>query len=303
MCIEPVMATVICTAFGTVVHDWRLIKMGIRNNCLVIFMCLLVGFFYALIAICWQSSWGIFPTGEMAARGQYKALWYGTLQAFNAGAAVALALLGDNKCGIVGVAICSTFLPPITNTGVLWAYVCHLSWRGFNEQWQTYNISGEMWVMKPSFLPETGYDWTWYPDMRWEAMYLSWISAVYTYINCVFLYLACVLLLKLKEVAPLGKMDKTARFFQQDIPEYRRQRGSTIVGTNYDTIGQNILEEWARLTGVDPKVLMSNSAEARVTQLQTLRDLADDVENDDVYHSVTKGAFGKPDVSYDHFFA
>lgn len=71
------MATVICGAFGTgklklramsyqrsltlyaityqnlVVHDWSLIKMGIRNNCIVLLICLLVGYLYALIAILW----------------------------------------------------------------------------------------------------------------------------------------------------------------------------------------------------------------------------------------------------------
>lgn len=43
MCIEPVMATVIAGAFGAVVHDWSLIRMGIRNNCIILVVCLLVG--------------------------------------------------------------------------------------------------------------------------------------------------------------------------------------------------------------------------------------------------------------------
>ena len=55
MCIEPVMATSIAAAFGTVVQDWGLIKMGIRNNCVIMVVCLLVGFLYALIGICWEA--------------------------------------------------------------------------------------------------------------------------------------------------------------------------------------------------------------------------------------------------------
>lgn len=44
--------------------------------------------------------------------------------------------------------------------------------------------------------------------------------------------------------------------------------------------------------------MLSTKPEARVTQLQTLKDLINDVENDDVYQSVTKGAIGRPDVSW-----
>lgn len=43
MCIEPVMATVLAGAFGTVVHDWSLIKLGAKNNCVVLVICLAVG--------------------------------------------------------------------------------------------------------------------------------------------------------------------------------------------------------------------------------------------------------------------
>ena len=119
----------------------------------------------------------MFPTSEMVARGIYKVFWYGTIQAFVAGCAVAISMLSGNQVIFVGVAICSTFLPPICNTGVLWAWVCHMCWQGYinNEQYQAYNISGEIWIMKPSFLPDPDYTYIWYPDMRWEAMYMSWI--------------------------------------------------------------------------------------------------------------------------------
>ena len=70
MCIEPVIATVLCkfqviiiqenfnnvfiaAAFGTVVRDKGLIKTGIRNNFVVLLICLLVGFIYGLIALNW----------------------------------------------------------------------------------------------------------------------------------------------------------------------------------------------------------------------------------------------------------
>lgn len=41
------------------------------------------------------------------------------------------------------------------------------------------------------------------------------------------------------------------------------------VDTN-DTIGENILREWAQIAGLDPRVLLANTPQARVTQLQVI---------------------------------
>lgn len=48
---------------------------------------------------------------------------------------------------------------------------------------------------------------------------------------------------------------------------------------------------------MDPIRLLSDKPEAKVTQIQTLKDLICDVENDDVYRSVTRGVIGSPEVS------
>lgn len=184
----------------------------------------------------------------MSSRGLWKSLWYGALQAAWAGGAIALALLSCNQCAIVGVAITSTFMPPVLNSGILWAYVCHLSWRGLNQEYQTYNVSGTLVEMKPAWAPMGDYTPTYYVDMRWECMYMSYISALYTYVNVVCLWLGCVVTLKMKEIAPLGKLEPNKRFFQEDLRAYREynanMRKSMAVGTN-DTIGNQVLREWA----------------------------------------------------------
>ncbi|KAI1305839.1 hypothetical protein HDE_01338 [Halotydeus destructor] len=299
MCIEPVMATVLAGAFGTVVKDWSLIKIGIRNNFIVLFICLVMGFVYALIGILWAPQWNVmWPTSEMVVRGLWKSLWYGALQAAAAGGAVALSLLNNNQCAIVGVAVASTFMPPFLNTGILWAYTCHLSWRGMGQEYQTYNISGNLYRLKEAWAPMEGYAIVYYPDMRWECMYMSYISALYTYVNVACLYLFCVLTLKLKEVAPLGGLEPNKRFFQEDIPKYReynqQQRKSLATGMGTgDNMGSQILREWAKVAGLDPNVLLSDRPEARITQLQTLRDLVQDIENDQVYNTVTRNIMGQ----------
>lgn len=114
MCIEPVMATVLVGAFGTVIHDYSLIKAGIRNNVIVIVECIVIGFGYGMIAMNWSIEWSppdeIWPTEEMRTRGLYRSLWVGALQSSAAGGAVALSLLNNNYTALVGVAIASTFL-------------------------------------------------------------------------------------------------------------------------------------------------------------------------------------------------
>lgn len=199
--------------------------------------------------MCWADYWNLtFPTSEMAGRGQWKSIWYGVMQASWAGGAIALGLLSQNATVIVGVAITSTFMPPITNTGILWAWVCHISWRGLGQDYQAYNYTGTIYMMKPAWAPYQGYTPLYYPDMRWECMYMSYISAIYTYVNVICLPLWCAIVLKMKEIVPLGNLEPNKRFFQEDLRTYREyhaeHRRSMAVGTN-DTVGEQILREWA----------------------------------------------------------
>lgn len=83
------------------------------------------------------------------------------------------------------------------------------------------------------------------------------------------------LLLKAKEVVPLGRLEPHHRFFKEDIKvarDYnRRATQAAIVGTGElaeDTIGNQILSEWANLAGLDSKTLLSDKPEARVTQVK-----------------------------------
>lgn len=182
----------------------------------------------------------------MSAYCTWNSLWFGALQASAAGGAVALSLLNNNQCAIVGVAVSSTFLPPMINVGILWSYVCHLSWRGTDQEFKAFNISGEFIRMKPAWAPMEGYTPLYYADMRWECMYMSFVSVIFCYINVVCLFLFCVLTLKMKEVAPLGNLEPNKRFFQEDIKAYReynaQYRKSIAAGA---TMGDDILREWA----------------------------------------------------------
>ena len=68
--------------------------------------------------------------------------------------------------------------------------------------------------------------------------------------NVVCLWAFCALVLKLKEVAPLGKLEPNAKFFQQDIPIYRNYiKHKQSVSVDTSDMGVDVLREWAKISG------------------------------------------------------
>lgn len=112
-----------------------------------------------------------------------------------AGGAVAITLLNDAQCPLVGVAVASTFLPPHINTGLLWAYTCHLEWRGLGQDYVAYNASGTIVHFKPAWIPQSGYKVHYYDDMRYESLALGGVSLILTYVNVVgMIFVAYIML-------------------------------------------------------------------------------------------------------------
>ena len=117
-------------------------------------------------------------------------LIYGLLQSMASGGAVAISLLNDAQCPLVGVAVASTFLPPHITSGLLWAYSCHLEWRGLSQDLDLYNgtySNGEpiLEYLKPSWEPIGRYRPHFYADMRYESLALSGVSLLLTYVNVI----------------------------------------------------------------------------------------------------------------------
>lgn len=201
MMIEPVMSTVMAITFGLVIYDGALIKHGTINCLISLFICALTGFVYGLIAFIWSYEWnpppdGIWPTYEMRVRGEWRTVWYGTLQAAAAGGAVAVTLLQDNKAALVGVAVVSTFLPPFINSGLLWAYAVHLQIRGLGQPIEPVIIRNQTFFLKNAWIPADGYKIIHSPDMRIECLALSGVSMVYTLVNVIFMLIVAFILLK-----------------------------------------------------------------------------------------------------------
>ena len=374
MCIEPVMSTILSLSLGAVLHNISLVKMGIRNNLIVVIECIIVGFIYGMVVFSWSEEWhppdDVWPTSEMVSRGTWRGVVMGALQASAAGGAVALSLLSNNWTALVGVAIASTFLPHASNCGLLWSYLVHLCWKASGQPDITVNMTtpeGHMVLMttKKAFLPLPRYKPTYSFDMREECLHLSFISLVNTYVNALCLFIWCTIIFKIKEVAPLGSFEPNSKFFREDMRVYRdhayiqangvvnepdgaprratvplnvpaanklkdifnaaadaikstdrndpslisqrssesrrggyqkRRRWSILANSNVDDLPMQILREWAELAGIDEEDLMSSTPESRQRQIDTLTDLAKEVEGDPGYISVMKSARGIPEV-------
>lgn len=310
MMIEPVMATVIAITFGLVIQDRSLTMTGVRSCIISLIICLVVGYIYGVIVFFWSEGWnpppaGVWPTPEMAVRGEWRTLWYGALQALAAGGAISVTLLNDNQAALVGVAVASTFLPPFINTGLLWAYATHITVRGNYQDLEPFTYEGKSYMLKKAWQPMKGYEVIHNVDMRWEFMALSGVSMIYTLVNIVCMLAMGYILLRAKEVVPLGSLEPNKRFFTQDIKvarDYNRRMTLLPPGTvnPEEAIGNQILTEWAQIAGLDPGTLLSEKPEAEITRRQTLFDIIGDVTSDSTYQSVTKnalGARGPSDVS------
>lgn len=140
----------------------------------------------------------------------------------------------------------------------------HLTFRGIDEDPVFMNVTSmdgakhEIW-MKPSHAAIDAYIPVYHEDMRWESLKLSLISLINCYINVICLYVFCVLVLKLKEVAPIGSFEPHRKFFQEDIKAYRdynylRRKSYAAADdtAGADDLGGQILREWAVSTYVFP---------------------------------------------------
>lgn len=64
-------------------------------------------------------------------------------------------------------------------------------------------------------------------------------------------------------------MPSDHKFFSEDIKIYRAHRKKYSNGN----IGQQILEEWADISGLNKNELLSDRPDAKATQIQTLNDI------------------------------
>ena len=118
MLISPLMGPILAATFGAVIKDHKLQYWGLANEIIGIFLCISVGFVFGLISCGLDYSFGTEKalTPEMLTRTDLHSVVVGVFIALPSGAAVAIAVLGENFGSLVGVAISASLLPPAVNT-------------------------------------------------------------------------------------------------------------------------------------------------------------------------------------------
>lgn len=201
MLISPLMGPILAATFGAVIRDLKLGWWGLRNEFIGISMCILVGFIFGL-ATCGFYNFGFHDqelTPEMIMRTNFRSVVVGICIALPSGAAVAIAVLGENFGSLVGVAISASLLPPACNTGLLWSFsFVHLIFKDVSPQFQ-------------SFIKENKYS----DNQAVELLALGAISLCVTLTNVFCIYIMGFIFLKVKEVAPAS--DDQRQFWKHDI--------------------------------------------------------------------------------------
>lgn len=202
MLISPLMGPIIAGIFGTVIKERSLQLMGLKNEMIGISLTTSVGFIFGLIVCSLDERYGVGEgiTNEMLSRCEVHSLMVGIAIALPSGAAVAIAILGENIGSLVGVAISASLLPPAVNAGVLWALslLCLL----FGSQDTRYSA-----VVKTHIYSD---------NQTLELFTLGCMSMCLTLLNVVCIYVMGVLFLKIKEVAPIVPKDQK-QFWKHDI--------------------------------------------------------------------------------------
>ena len=108
---------IIAVIFGTVVKERTLQLIGLKNEIIGIMLTVTVGFIFGLIVCSIDDRYSVGEgiTHEMLARCETHSLLVGIAIALPSGAAVAIAILGENIGSLVGVAISASLLPPAVN--------------------------------------------------------------------------------------------------------------------------------------------------------------------------------------------
>lgn len=202
MLVSPLMGPIIAIIFGTVVKERQLQLIGLKNEIIGIMLTVTVGFVFGLIVCSIDDRYSVGEgiTHEMLARCETHSLLVGIAIALPSGAAVAIAILGENIGSLVGVAISASLLPPAVNAGVLWALSCLYFLFGSEES--RYGT-----LIKTQIYSE---------NQGLELFTLGCMSISLTLLNIMCIYLGGVMFLIIKEVAPVVPKDQK-QFWKHDI--------------------------------------------------------------------------------------
>ena len=173
---------VVGLAYGTTINDWKLVRLSIRNECISLLVCIVIGLIIG--ATCGKTdladNW---PTDEMASRANLQNFLVALPVAFFSGLGVAVSLLDQQTSSLVGVAISASLLPPAVNAGIIWVFYGYVK-------------NGKITPEACEEDPESC-------DDLWADRGL--LSLFLTIANIFLIWIAGMLMFRIKEVLPINK--------------------------------------------------------------------------------------------------
>ncbi|XP_076341504.1 uncharacterized protein LOC143242049 [Tachypleus tridentatus] len=270
MLLSPLMDPIAGGTFGFITSDHGLRNMGFVSELIGLGICTIFGFLFGItfgnIYFRFRSHNKLL-TQEMLNRCEWRGLWVGLLTALPSGAGVALSLLAGNAGSLVGVGISASLLGPAVNAGLLWAFALIAS------------------IKETSFITTVDN----HTDIQTAVDFaLSGLTSfLLTLVNIVCIIISAICMLQIKQVLPFSN-----RFWKEDIKvaEQQHKRISALGRTVSEEVlhewSEEVLHEWAKVNNLDENRLFEDSPESRKIRLDTLRDIVEDVEKDDVYQTV-----------------
>mmetsp|Transcript_11091 Transcript_11091/g.12692 ORF Transcript_11091/g.12692 Transcript_11091/m.12692 type:complete len:617 (+) Transcript_11091:99-1949(+) len=235
MLVSPIMGPILGITFGITIHDFDLVKKGLKSEFAALLLCFGVGFFAGLVLGPNTYSTAVedynrqgnyfglpgFPPTEMSSRGLPQSVLWGLPVAFFSGIGVALSVLGNNTTSLVGVAISASLLPPVVNTGLL---------VGFGVTFDSYvNTS------------VTSYNIV---DDKSDLFIMAGWSLMLTVSNIVLIFIAGTMMFRIKEVR---RSDEKTEFWAAHIEatrKYNRIKGNdSQTDKLFEEVAHQIQEE------------------------------------------------------------
>jgi len=207
MLVSPIMGPVVALAYGTIICDWKMVRLAAITEAVSLFICVVIG--VALGAITGNTAlvedW---PTEEMTSRATLQSLLVGIPIAFFSGLGVAVSLLDEQVNSLVGVAISASLLPPAVNCGLLWVAYFFAS----NEE--DHSVKDNQNYSKKDVLDA------------------GLLSLGLTLANIALIWLSSIIMFRLKELLPIEK-----KIFWSDLGIARKiYRGKALMRQSPETL-------------------------------------------------------------------
>eukprot|EP00948_MAST-09A_sp_MAST-9A-sp1_P003834 g3834.t1 len=125
MLVSPLMGPIVAMTFGSVIGSRSMFLLGLMSECIGFLVCFGVGFIFGTGFIPWANAaeWYDWPTYEMISRGTPSGILTSLMIAIPSGFGVGISVLsvGSSFASLIGVAISAALLPPIVNSGMMFA--------------------------------------------------------------------------------------------------------------------------------------------------------------------------------------